>query len=50
MDLLLFKYLVDRLQIFVGVTLIWQEAVAASIHDSYRTGMALVKCGMMKIN
>ena len=43
------KYLANRSKIVVGVTLIWQKAVAVSKYYSYRPEMVLFKFGGLKI-
>ena len=43
------KYLGNRSKIIVGVTLIWQKAIAVSKHNSYRPEMTLFKFGRLKI-
>ena len=43
------KYLANRSKIVVGVTLIWQKAVAVSKCNSYRPEMASFKFGGLKI-
>jgi len=41
---------VNQLKIVVGITFIWQKAVAVSKHNSYRPEMTLFKFGELKIN
>ena len=43
------KYLANRSKIVVGVTLIWQKAVAVSKCNSYRPETVLFKFGGLKI-